>query len=68
MMSKRQKQIYEYIKKYLAEKKYSPSIREIAEAVGLRSSSTVHGHLDNLRNNGYIDFVNSSPRTLQIVR
>ncbi|GGA31545.1 winged helix-turn-helix transcriptional regulator [Psychrobacillus lasiicapitis] len=67
-MSKRQKQIYEYIKKYLAEKKYSPSIREIAEAVGLRSSSTVHGHLDNLRNNGYIDFVNSSPRTLQIVR
>lgn len=68
MMSKRQKEIYEYIKQYLAEKKYSPSIQEIAEAVGLKSSSTVHGHLDHLRNNGYINLVNSSARTLQIVR
>ena len=67
-MSKRQLQIYEYIKKYLIENKYPPSIREIAVGVGLKSSSTVHGHLGRMRDKGYIDFVNSAVRTLQIIR
>jgi repressor LexA len=67
-MSKRQKEIYEYIKTFISKHHYLPTIREIASAVGLKSSSTVHGHLDKMRDNGYIDFINSYPRTLQILR
>lgn len=66
-MSKRQKEIYEYIKSFIAEHNYSPTIREIANGVGLKSSSTVHSHLDTMREKGYIDFVDTSPRTLQIL-
>ncbi|QUG41295.1 hypothetical protein KD050_18780 [Psychrobacillus sp. INOP01] len=67
-MGRKQKEIYEYIKHFLYKNKYSPSMRESTERVGLKSVSTVHGHLDRLRDKGYIDFVNSSPRTLQIIR
>lgn len=48
--------------------KYSPPMRELTVVVGLKSVLTAHGHLDRLRNKGYIDFINSSPRTLQIIR
>ncbi|EAE0627776.1 repressor LexA, partial [Listeria monocytogenes] len=44
-ISKRQQDIYEFIKSEVKEKGYPPSVREIGEAVGLASSSTVHGHL-----------------------
>ena len=67
-MNKRQLQIYEYIKHYISEKNYSPSIREIATAVGYSSGSCVHGHLDVMREKGYINFIDTRPRTLQIVR
>ncbi len=66
-MSERQQKILEYIKSYTEENQYPPTIREIATAVGLKSSSTVHGHLDRMRENGYINFVNTSPRTLTVV-
>lgn len=65
-MGERQRQIYEFIKSYIETNKYSPTIRGIGVAVRL-SSSSVHGHLYKMREKGYIDFVNSSPRTLQIV-
>ena len=45
-MGERQRQIYEFINSYIAEKQYSPSMREITDAVGLKSVSTVHGHVD----------------------
>lgn len=67
-MSKRQQQIYDFIKKFISEKHYSPTIREIGAAVGLRSSATVHFHLDNMREKGYITFIDSLPRTLQIIK
>lgn len=67
-MNKRQIEIYEYIKEFLSENKYSPSMREITTAVGLKSVSITHGHLERLRNKGYIDFINTLTRTLQIVR
>ncbi|MEK4083787.1 LexA family protein [Psychrobacillus sp. FSL K6-1415] len=67
-MNNRQKEIYGYIKKKLSKNKYSPSIREITAAVGLKSVSTVLGHLERVRDIIYIDFVHSSPRTLQIVQ
>lgn len=66
-MKKRQKQIYEFIKSYIEVNNYSPSIREISVGVGLKSSSTVHGHLDTMRDKGYINFMDSLPRTISIV-
>lgn len=67
-MTKRQQDIYDYIRTFITENHYSPSIREIAAAVGIKSSSTVHAHLEKMRVKGYIKFINSTSRTLQIVR
>ncbi|MEK3955706.1 MULTISPECIES: LexA family protein [unclassified Psychrobacillus] len=67
-MGNRQKLIYEYIKGYLAEHSYSPTIREIAYGVGLNSPATVHGHLESMRRKGYIDFIDQRSRTLHILR
>ncbi|HEX6990188.1 MAG TPA: winged helix-turn-helix transcriptional regulator, partial [Bacillota bacterium] len=53
-LTRRQRQIYEFIKKQMRSRGYPPSVREIGEAVGLRSSSTVHGHLSRLEEKGYI--------------
>ena len=66
-MSERQQQIYDYIKIYTTEKRFPPTIREIATAVGLKSSSTVHRHLGEMREKRYIDFVDSAVRTISIV-
>ena len=66
-MSERQQKIYDYIKNHITEKQYAPTIREITVAVGLKSPSTVHGHLDRMQEKGYIDFIDSFPRTLRIV-
>ena len=49
-----QMEIYNFLKKTTLEKGYPPSVREICEAVGLRSTSTVHGHLSRLEKKGYI--------------
>lgn len=64
-MNNRQLQIYEYIKNFLAGNIYSPSMREIPVPIGLKPVSTSHDPLDRLRVKGYIDFINSSPSTLQ---
>lgn len=53
-LTKRQSEIYNYIKQVVQMKGYPPSVREIGEAVGLASSSTVHGHLSRLEEKGYI--------------
>lgn len=66
-MSNRQRDIYDFIKNYIAEKKYPPTIREIGEALEIKSTSTVHGHLDRMRKGGYINFVDSAVRTLSVV-
>ena len=66
-MGERQQKIYDFIKKFIAENQYAPTMREIAKGVGLKSPSTVHGHLDRMKDKGYVDFVKTSPRTLRIV-
>lgn len=66
-MGKRQQQIYDFIKSYIAENQHAPSMREVAKGVGLKSPSTVHGHLDRMREKGYIDFTDSLPRTLRVI-
>lgn len=53
-LSKRQQQVYDFIKSYIEEKSYGPTVREIAEAVNLSSPSTVHVHLKNLEEKGFI--------------
>ncbi len=65
-LSSRQIEILEYIKKELKSKGYPPSVREIGEAVGLSSSSTVHGHLNVLEHKGYLRRDPTKPRAIEI--
>lgn len=66
-MSNRQQAILEFIKNEVREKGYPPSVREIGEAVGLASSSTVHGHLDRLEKKGLIRRDPTKPRAIEIL-
>lgn len=66
-LSKRQQQIYNFICSEVHDKGYPPSVREIAEAVGLRSPSTVHVHLQVLEDKGYIKRDLSKSRALEVV-
>ncbi|EAF5323713.1 transcriptional repressor LexA [Listeria monocytogenes] len=66
-ISKRQQDIYEFIKSEVKEKGYPPSVREIGEAVGLASSSTVHGHLARLEGKGLIRRDPTKPRAIEIL-
>ncbi|GGJ56769.1 repressor LexA [Anoxybacillus voinovskiensis] len=66
-LSKRQQQILEFIKAEVKSKGYPPSVREIGEAVGLASSSTVHGHLARLESKGYIRRDPTKPRAIEIL-
>jgi len=66
-LSKRQEAIMDFIKKEVATKGYPPSVREIGNAVGLASSSTVHGHLNRLEKKGYIRRDPTKPRAIEIL-
>ncbi|GKU82749.1 transcriptional repressor LexA [Niallia sp. NCCP-28] len=66
-LSKRQLDILDYIKDEVRQKGYPPSVREIAEAVGLASSSTVHGHLARLESKGLIRRDPTKPRAIEIL-
>jgi len=66
-LTKRQQLIYDFIINEVETKGYPPSVREIAEAVGLASSSTVHGHLERIENKGYIRRDPTKPRAIEIV-
>ncbi|AZV57035.1 transcriptional repressor LexA [Clostridium sp. AWRP] len=63
----RQFQIYEFIKAQIREKGYPPSVREICAGVGLKSTSTVHSHLEKLEKKGFIKRDASKSRTIEIV-
>ncbi|MEW6723596.1 MAG: transcriptional repressor LexA [Bacillota bacterium] len=66
-LTKRQRQILAFIKEKIASKGYPPSVREIGEAIGLSSSSTVHGHLARLEEKGYIRRDATKPRALEVL-
>lgn len=66
-LSDRQTQILDYIRKVTQDRNYPPSVREIGEAVGLSSSSTVHNHLNQLERRGLIRRDPSKSRTVQLV-
>lgn len=66
-ISPRQKAILEFIKTEIRLKGYPPAVREIGEAVGLSSSSTVHGHLAQLEEKGYIRRDPTKPRAIEVL-
>lgn len=66
-ISKKQQEILEYIKDQILKKGYPPAVREICEAVNLRSTSSVHSHLETLERNGYIRRDPTKPRAIEII-
>ena len=62
-----QERILRFIKKEIVEKGYPPSVREICDAVGLKSTSTVHGHLLRLEKRGLIRRDQTKPRTIEVL-
>ncbi|MCR6096154.1 transcriptional repressor LexA [Salipaludibacillus agaradhaerens] len=66
-LSPRQQAILEFIRAEVKDKGYPPSVREIGEAVGLASSSTVHGHLSRLEKKGYIRRDPTKPRAIEVI-
>lgn len=66
-ISNKQKEILEYMKSQIINKGYPPSVREICEAVKLKSTSSVHSHLETLEKNGYIRRDPSKPRAIEII-
>ncbi len=63
----KQQEILEFIKERILKKGYPPSVREICEAVHLKSTSSVHSHLETLEKNGYIRRDPTKPRTIEIM-
>ena len=66
-ISKKQSEILEYMKNEILNRGFPPSVREICEAVSLKSTSSVHSHLETLEKNGYIRRDPTKPRAIEIV-
>ena len=66
-ISNKQREILEYIKHEMLNKGYPPAVREICEAVDLKSTSSVHSHLETLEKNGYIRRDPTKPRAIEII-
>ena len=67
-LTKRQKEILDYIEGFIAERGYAPSFEEIAESFGYSSLATVHEHLSNLERKGYIRKSYNESRSIELVR
>jgi len=68
MLTIRQKQIFEYVKKYIKKKDYAPSFEDIRKHFRLASRSTVHHHIEALEKKGYLNRFGSRARTLEITK
>lgn len=66
-ISDKQKEILEFIKNEILNKGYPPTVRDICEAVHLKSTSSVHSHLETLEKNGYIRRDPTKPRAIEII-
>jgi repressor LexA len=66
-LTKRQQEIFDFIKRYSAEFGYPPTVRDIGKAVGLASSSTVHAHLSNLERIGLLRRDPTKPRAIELL-
>ncbi|MDX6047476.1 LexA repressor [Bacillus paranthracis] len=68
LLTTRQSQILSFLQKQIQEYGYPPSIREIGDAIGISSPSTIHSHLIKLENKGYIRRDHSKPRAIKILK
>src|SRR5918995_1374378 len=66
-LTKRQQEIFEFVKRYAGEHGYPPTVRDIGKAIGLTSSSTVHAHLANLEKLGLLRRDPTKPRALELL-
>ncbi len=66
-LTKRQQEIFDYIRRYLRQHGYPPTVREIGKAVGLHSSSTVHAHLAKLESLGVLKRDPTKPRAMEVL-
>lgn len=66
-ISKKQEEILSYIKDVILQKGYPPTVRDICDAVHLKSTSSVHAHLETLEKNGYIKRDPTKPRAIEIL-
>lgn len=66
-ITKKQEEILNYIKDEILERGFPPAVREICQAVGLKSTSSVHSHLESLEKNGYIRRDPTKPRAIEIL-
>ncbi|MCI8637939.1 MAG: transcriptional repressor LexA [Coprococcus sp.] len=66
-ISKKQEEILEYIKSQILKRGFPPAVREICDAVNLKSTSSVHSHLETLEKNGYIRRDPTKPRAIEIL-
>ncbi len=66
-LTKRQKEIFDYIKRYLRKHGYPPTVREIGKALGLHSPSTVHAHLAKLEQSGLLRRDPTKPRAIELL-
>jgi len=66
-LTKRQQEIFDFIKRYSARYGYPPTVRDIGKAVGLASSSTVHAHLSNLERIGLLRRDPTKPRAIELL-
>jgi repressor LexA len=66
-LTKRQKEIFDFIRRYASKYGYPPTVREIGKAVGLHSSSTVHAHLANLEKIGLLRRDPTKPRAIELL-
>jgi repressor LexA len=66
-LTKRQQEIFDFVKRYVGEHGYPPTVRDIGKAIGLTSSSTVHAHLANLEKLGVVKRDPTKPRALEVL-
>jgi len=67
-LTKRQQEIFDFVKRYVSEHGYPPTVRDIGKAIGLTSSSTVHAHLGNLEKLGLLRRDPTKPRAIEVLK
>ncbi len=67
LLTKRQKEILDFIHEFTGEYGYAPSYREIGQKFGLNSTATIHQHIQTLKEKGYLESESGAPRTLEVV-
>jgi repressor LexA len=67
-LTKRQQEIFDFVKRYAGEHGYPPTVRDIGKAIGLASSSTVHAHLANLEKLGLLRRDPTKPRAIEVLK